>query len=88
MFEWIKKRIVERSTWVGIMSLAGLIGYNIKPELQEQILTAITAVVAVVFTITSDKKRVEVVNDVKTVSGEGAPSDTPERNIDTEKRDA
>lgn len=60
--EWLKKRIAERSTWLGIMALAGIFGYSIRPELQEQILTAISAIVAIIFTVTSDKKRVEVVN--------------------------
>lgn len=60
---WIKKRIAERSTWLGILTLAGICGYDIAPELKEQILTAIAAIVAVIFTVTSDKKRVEVVND-------------------------
>lgn len=58
--EWLKKRIAERSTWLGIITLAGICGYSIRPELQEQILTAISAVVAVIFTVTSDKKIVEI----------------------------
>ena len=62
--EWLKKRIAERSTWIGVMALAGICGYTIKPELQEQILTAISAVVAIIFTVTSDKKRVEVIPNV------------------------
>ena len=76
MIEWIKKRIAERSTWLGIMTLAGICGYNINPELKEQILTAITAVVAVIFTVTSDKKRVEVVNDTgRTEASSGTNTD-------------
>ena len=63
MIEWLKKRVIERSTWFGIFALAGILGYEIKPELQEQIVTAIGAVVAVIFTVTSDKKRVEVVSN-------------------------
>ena len=58
MIEWIKKRVVERSTWIGLLALAGLFGYHIEPELEEQIITAIAAVTAVIFTVTSDKKKV------------------------------
>lgn len=72
MMTWIKKRLAERSTWLGILTLAGICGYQINPELQEQIITAISAVVAVIFTITSDKKRVEVVNGGPGQTGQDA----------------
>lgn len=80
MIEWIKKRVAERSTWVGIMTLAGLFGYSIRPELQEQLLTAIAAITAVIFTITSDKKPVEVTNVVEAAGQTGiAPTVKPKR---------
>lgn len=63
MVEWLKRRAAERSTWLGLLTLAGICGYDIAPELKEQILTAVTAIVAVIFAVTSDTKKVEVVDD-------------------------
>jgi hypothetical protein len=57
MLEWLKRRVVERSTWVGLLTLIGILGVEISPELKDEIITAITAVVAVLFTISADRAR-------------------------------
>lgn len=72
MIEWIKKRVAERSTWVGILALAGIFGVNISPELKEQILTAITALVAVIFTVTADSAKARETDGVKNILQAGS----------------
>lgn len=65
MLTWLKKRLSERTTYIGIIALAGLCGYQISPELQEQILTAVTAIIAVIFTVTADKETSNVKPETK-----------------------
>jgi len=57
---WLLKRLKERSTWSGIITLASLAGYTLRPELAEAIITAATAIIAVIFTVTADNKEVKV----------------------------
>jgi len=58
MWEWVCKRGKERSTWSALIALASIAGYSCNPELQEQIITAGTAVIAVIYAITSDSKAI------------------------------
>jgi len=60
MKTWMLKRLKERSTWSGIITLLGLMGYTLKPELAEAIVTAATAIIALIFTVTADNKEVKV----------------------------
>ena len=53
--QWILSRAKERSTWMGLFSLAGAIGLGISPENKDIIITAAVAVVAAVAAMTKDK---------------------------------
>jgi hypothetical protein len=58
---WLLSRLKERSTWSAVITLAGITGLSIAPELKEQIITAATAIVAVIFAITSDPPKVAAI---------------------------
>ena len=45
--KWLLARLKEKSTWLGIFTMAGLFGMKIEPELREAIINAILAVAAV-----------------------------------------
>lgn len=45
---WLLNRLKEKSTWLGIFTLLGLLGMKLNPELQELITQAILAVAAIV----------------------------------------
>jgi hypothetical protein len=45
---WLLNRLKERSTWLAIFTMAGLVGIKIEPELREVIINAILAVAAVI----------------------------------------
>lgn len=45
---WLLSRAKEPSTWKGIAILVGLLGWSVQPELLEQIITAVIAVVGVI----------------------------------------
>ena len=55
MIKWIIDRARERSTWMGLFSLAGAVGWAITPENKELIVTAAVAVVAAVAAFTRDQ---------------------------------
>ena len=44
---WLLDRLKEKSTWLGVFTLASLFGMKIEPELREYIINAILAVAAV-----------------------------------------
>ena len=56
---WILERAKERSTWMGLFSLAGAIGWAVTPENKEIIVTAAVAVVAAIAAMTRDKPAAE-----------------------------
>ena len=56
MIAWILDRAKERSTWMGLFSLAGAVGWAVTPEHKELIITAAVAVVAA---MTRDKPAAE-----------------------------
>ncbi len=56
---WILERAKERSTWMGLFSLAGAVGFAISPENKEIIIGAAVAVVAAVAAMTRDKSATE-----------------------------
>ena len=59
MIAWILNRAKERSTWMGLFSLAGAVGWAVTPEHKELIITAAVAVVAAVAAFTRDKPAAE-----------------------------
>ena len=59
MIAWILDRAKERSTWMGLFSLAGAVGWAVKPEHKDLIVTAAVAVVAAVAAFTRDKPAAE-----------------------------
>ena len=59
MIAWILDRAKERSTWMGLFSLAGAVGWAVTPEHKELIVTAAVAVVAAVAAFTRDKPAAE-----------------------------
>jgi hypothetical protein len=56
---WLLDRAKERSTWMGLFSLAGAIGLGLSPENKEIIITAAVAVVAAIAAMTRDKPAAE-----------------------------
>jgi len=51
---WILERAKERSTWMGLFSLVGAVGWAVTPENKEIIITAAVAVVAAIAAMTKD----------------------------------
>ena len=45
---WLLNRLKERSTWLAIFAMAGLVGIKLEPEFRDAIINAILAVAAVV----------------------------------------
>ena len=59
MLAWILDRAKERSTWMGLFSLAGAVGWAVTPEHKELIVTDAVAVVAAVAALARDKPAAE-----------------------------
>ena len=59
MIAWILERAKERSTWMGLFSLAGAVGWAVTPDHKELIITAAVAVVAAIAAMTRDKPAAE-----------------------------
>ena len=59
MIAWILNRAKERSTWMGLFSLAGAVGWAVTPDHKELIITAAVAVVAAIAAMTRDKLAAE-----------------------------
>ena len=53
---WIKNRLKERSTWLGIITLASIAGLNVSAEQKELIISIGTALGALVMTFSADPK--------------------------------
>ena len=45
---WILRQLKQPSTWKGLFVVAGIVGYSIDPALQEQIIIAVTAILAAI----------------------------------------
>lgn len=67
---WLLNRLKEKSTWLGIFTLLGLLGMKLNPELQELITQAILAVAAIVAFIYRENTRER--------SDDQLPRETPE----------
>ena len=59
MLAWILGRAKERSTWMGLFSLAGAVGLAVTLEHKELVTTAAVAVVAAGAAFTRDKPAAE-----------------------------
>ena len=59
MIAWILERAKERSTWMGLFSLAGAVGWAVTPDHKELIVAAAVSVVAAVAAFTRDKPAAE-----------------------------
>jgi len=59
---WIMKRLKERSTWTGIITLVSIAGYTLQPEQRELVVTLGTSLVALLLTFTADLKPEVIVN--------------------------
>ena len=59
MIAWKLDRAKERSTWMGLFSLAGAVGWAVTPEHKELVITAAVAVDAAIATLTRDKPATE-----------------------------
>jgi len=52
---WIINRLREPSTLRGLIVLAGIIGYQVSPELQDALLVAVPALIAVIEVVRKEK---------------------------------
>ncbi len=59
MIAWILGRAKERSTWMGLFSLAGAVGLAVTLEHKELVTAAAVAVVAAIAAMTRDKPAAE-----------------------------
>ena len=59
MIAWILYRAKERSTWMGLFSLAGAVGLAVTPDHKELVTTAAVPVVAAIAAMTRDKPAAE-----------------------------
>jgi len=69
---WLLNRLKERSTWLAIFTLAGLVGIKLEPEFREAIINAILAVSAVVAFVFRENIR-ERSTDIDQSSGTETP---------------
>jgi hypothetical protein len=53
---WLLCRCKEPSTWKGLFVLAGLLGYSFDPELQNQLIISVTALIAAIEIFRAEKK--------------------------------
>jgi PII-like signaling protein len=60
---WIIRRFKEPSTWRGLIILAGIAGYNMSPELSDQIVALGTGAIGLVEIIRREKDEIAVVTE-------------------------
>ena len=53
---WLIRRMREASTWRGLIILAGIAGYNMSPELSDQIIALGTGAIGLVEIIRREKE--------------------------------
>ena len=56
ILEWVVARLKEKTTWAGIISVAGLIGLNFVPEVWDGIQGFVLAAIALVTVFTKEDK--------------------------------
>ncbi len=59
---WILRQLKQPSTWKGIFILAGIAGYSLDPELQNQIITAVIAILGIIEIVKNENKPASTVN--------------------------
>lgn len=52
--QYFLDRLKERSTWIGLISLVGVVGVTLNPEQTEAIVTAGVGLVSAIATFTKD----------------------------------
>lgn len=55
---WIIRRFKEPSSWRGLVVVAGICGYSVSPEMQDSIIAAGTAALALIEIIRKEKSNV------------------------------
>jgi hypothetical protein len=57
VFDWLKERLTERSTWAGIVAVVlGIVGIEATAVQTEQIVGSLTALIGVVLALISERK--------------------------------
>ena len=79
---WLLSRLKERSTWLALFTLAGLLGMKIEPELREHIINAILAVAAVVAFVFRENIR-ERSTDLPAIELQGRSESPARRDADS-----
>ena len=59
---WLLNRLKEKSTWTGLITLASIAGYSLRPDQRELVVTLGTSLVALIFTFTAEQKPVVIVD--------------------------
>ncbi|USN15559.1 hypothetical protein KIKIMORA_04410 [Brevundimonas phage vB_BpoS-Kikimora] len=60
LYTFLLTKALERSTWLGLIALAGLLGYVIRPEHAEAIIMIGTGIAGLLMVATSDAPTVKV----------------------------
>lgn len=55
MLELLKKKLGEKSTWIGLVTLLGAVGVAITPELSEAIVAAGLAIVGLIAVVIKER---------------------------------
>ena len=79
---WLLNRLKERSTWLAIFTLAGLVGIKLEPELRELIINAILGVAAVVAFVFRENIR-ERSTDLPAIEMQGRSESPARRDADS-----
>jgi len=53
---WFLRQAKQPSTWKGLFVLAGLLGYSLDPELQNQLIISVTALIAAIEIFRNENK--------------------------------
>jgi len=53
---WLLRQAKQPSTWKGIFVLLGLLGYSLDPELQNQLIISVTALIAAIEIFRNESK--------------------------------
>jgi len=54
--KWIVDRLIERSTWLGALSILAALGVTLQPDLQAAIITAGVSIGGLILVLTKDSK--------------------------------
>lgn len=65
LYTFLLTRALERSTWLGLIALLGLLGYVVRPEHAEVIVMIGTGIAGLLMVATSDPPAVKVYPTIK-----------------------